>query len=627
MAEHDVLDCSDEARRRQATTELLADIDTLELILARGLIERGVRRIGAEQEMFFVDEVMRPAPVAMPVLGSLNDARFTTEIAKFNLEANLPPVRFGGSALRSVEHTLRALVRQADAAARRHGARVVLTGILPTLAVSDLSLENMTPVPRYRALNETLLALRGGEPFHLRIDGLDRFELRHDNVLFEACNTSFQLHLQVEQDEFVPLYNLAQAISAPLLAAAANSPLLMGHRLWAETRIALFEHATDARSDAHRARQTPPRVRFGDAWIERSIVDMFREDAARFPVVLSPPRAEDAHAILARGEIPRLRALVAHNGTIWRWNRGCYGITDGVPHLRIENRILPSGPTVLDEVANAALFYGLMFELPRAYGRIEERLSFADAKRNFFSSARDGLLAQLTWIDGALVPSSTLLLEELIPLARRGLIANGLDPVDAERYLGIIEARVQTGRTGADWTSSAFATLAGDGTREARERAIVAGMLERQHGNTPVHRWSPLASDELTIGAEHDPPLERVMTTDVMTVRPEDPIALARSVMDWEHIRHLAVEDSVGTPVGLVSAEQLQDALPPTIAVRDVMNAEPLMVEPEVLLSEAVERLRDGGTDALLVVRNGALAGIATRADLARAVARASRAA
>ena len=625
MAEHDVLDCTDENRRREATTALLADIDALQLILSGGLIERGIRRIGAEQEMFLVDEAMRPKSVAMQMLETLGNAPFTTELALFNLEANLPPVVWQPSALRSVEHTLRSLVRRADGAARAHGARVLLTGILPTLAVSDLTLDNMSPNPRYRALNDTLLALRG-EPFHLRIDGLDRFELRHDNVLFEACNTSFQLHLQVEPEEFVPLYNLAQAISAPLLAAATNSPILMGHRLWRETRIALFEHATDARSDTHRARRNPPRVRFGEAWAE-SIVSMFREDAARFPVVLAPPGRENPHGMLARGEVPRLGALVAHNGTIWRWNRGCYGLTDGVPHLRIENRILPAGPTVLDEVANAALFYGLMFALPREYGRIEARMTFEDAKRNFFASARDGLLAQLTWVDGRLVPAAKLLLEELIPLARQGLLESGLDESDVERYLGVIEARVRGSATGADWTAAAFHALGGDGTREARERAVVAGMLERQHRNQPVHRWAPLGAADLAIESDPEPTLERVMTTDVVTVRPEDPIALARSVMEWEHIHHVAVEDADGTAIGLVLSEHVHEALPPTVAVREVMDVEPETADPGMPISAALAKLAGAKSDALLVVREGALVGIATRHDLDRAMARASRAA
>jgi CBS domain-containing protein len=620
MAEHDVRDCTDEASRREATTALLADIDALELILSRGLIERGVCRIGAEQEMFLVDGTMRPASIAMPMLAALSDARFTTELARFNLEANLPPVVWGPAALRGVEHTLRSLVRKADRIARRQRARVLLTGILPTIAVSDLTLDNFSPDPRYRTLNDTLLALRG-EPFHVRIDGLDRFELRHENVLFEACNTSFQLHLQVEQEEFVPLYNLAQAISAPLLAAATNSPVLLGHRLWAETRIALFEHATD---DAHPSRRHPPRVRFGDAWVERSIVDMFHEDAARFPVILAPPEREDPHALLARGEAPRLRALCAHNGTVWRWNRACYGLTDGVPHLRIENRILPAGPTLLDEVANAALFYGLMFALPRAYGRIEERLRFEDAKRNFFSCAREGLLAQLTWIDGALVPVRTLLLEELIPLARRGLTDRGLDEGDIDRYLGVVESRVREAKTGADWTSAAFATLDEHGTREARERAVVSGMLQRQHGSVPVHRWSPLPLEALYGDPFAEATLERVMTTDVVTVRPEDPIALARSVMEWEHIHQVAVEDTSGNALGLVSRDQLHEVMEPTLAVRDVMDTAAPTAEPELLLSAALERLASSNGRALLVVREGALIGIASKHDLERAAGRAA---
>jgi CBS-domain-containing membrane protein len=268
-----------------------------------------------------------------------------------------------------------------------------------------------------------------------------------------------------------------------------------------------------------------------------------------------------------------------------------------------------------------------MFAMPKRYGRIEARMTFEDAKRNFFSSARDGLQAQLTWIDGALVPAATLLVEELIPLAREGLLDNGLDAADVERYLGVIEARVRGTKTGADWTSAAFAALGNDGNREARERAVVAGMLDRQRANLPVHRWSPLSSAELSLEANAEPTLERVMTTDVVTVRPEDPIALARSVMEWEHIRHVAVEDADGTAVGLVSLAGIHETLPPTVAVREVMDGRPPTAEPELVVSAAVAALDASTGDAILVVRTGVLVGIVTRHDLDRAMARTSRAA
>lgn len=606
MAEHDVRDCRDEATRRRATVALLDDIRALEEILQRGLVEKGARRIGAEQELFLVDRAMRPAPVATSVLPKLSALPFTTELARFNLEANLPPVFLGKGALFGLEESLRFLIAAADRAAGEVNCRTVLTGILPTLAISDLRVENLSPNPRYRALNDTLASFRG-EPFHVRIDGLDRFEHSHDNVLFEACNTSFQLHLQVEADRFAELYNLAQAISAPLLAAATNSPVLLGHRLWRETRIALFEHATDARTDAERARRQPPRVRFGDRWVESSIVEIFREDATRFPVVVAAPESEDPFGALKAGQAPKLRALTAHNGTIWRWNRGCYGVTEGVPHLRIENRVLPSGPTVVDEVANAALFYGLMVALPAAYGRIDGRMSFDDAKRNFFTAARDGLLAQLSWVDGKTMPAHALLLEELIPHARRGLASAGLEPDEIARYLDILEARVRTKSTGADWILDGFNAI--DGTNDERDRLLVSAMIERQETGAPVHLWAPLARHTLPA---MDPTLERIMAPRMLTVRDSDPVELARTLMAWNKVSFIAVEDADGGAVGLVDDDALRGASGMT-PVREVMR-KAVQAGPELSVRAASALL--GGKGVLLVVRDGRLLGSVTAAEM-----------
>lgn len=620
MAEHDVRDVRDESLRRKATIALLDDLRALERLLAEGRIERGAKRIGAEQEMFLVDRALRPAPVAAAVLERLGSLPFTTEIAQFNLEANLPPAFLGAGALSNLERALNDLVAAANREAAKSDARVVLTGILPTLAVSDLTLDNLSPNPRYRALNDTLASWRD-DAFHVRIDGLDRFEVRHDNVMFEACNTSFQLHLQVEAQEFAELYNLAQAISAPLLAAATNSPLLLGHRLWRETRIALFEAATDARSDGQRARRSPPRVRFGDGWVSESILELLREDAARFPIVVAAPEYESPFEALDAGRAPSLRALCAHNGTIWRWNRGCYGVTNGVPHLRIENRVLPSGPTVLDEVANAALFYGLMTELPRAYGRIDLRMSFDDAKRNFFAAAREGLLAQLSWLDGRTCPAHKLVLDELLPLAERGLSHAGLPREEIARYLGVIEERVRLRKTGADWSLAGFAEMGG--TTDRRGRALVAAMLDHQQSGEPVHRWEPLVDDDRYLPAM-DPTLERIMTTNALTVRAEDPVELARTLMAWNHCSHVAVEDETGRALGMVSLHCIE-GLDPRGAVRDVMDRDAVHASPDLSIREAYALLRERGAVALVIVRDGQLLGTVTAREILDAMERHSR--
>src|SRR4030095_13741333 len=268
-----------------------------------------------------------------------------------------------------------------------------------------------------------------------------------------------------------------QAVSAPLLAVTANSPLLIGHRLWSETRGALFQHSTDERSSARQARSTPPRVSFGEGWITDSVVEIFREEIARFRVILTKQIEEDPFELLARGEAPKLSALRLHNGTVWRWNRPCYGVNDGVAHLRIEHRSMPSGPSIIDEMANAAFFYGLMTALPDEYGEIEKLMTFDDAKNNFFAAARHGLKAQLIWAGGRDYPASTLMLEHLLPAAREGLRRAGVDVEDRDRYLDLIQERVERDRTGAQWSLRSLAAMGARGAREARHRALTEGMM------------------------------------------------------------------------------------------------------------------------------------------------------
>src|SRR5918912_1510382 len=420
MGEHHVERNLDDRRLAAFTHALLADLRALETMLDTGRVESGVRRIGAEQEMFLVDAAMRPAFVATDVLQLVNDPRLTTEIARFNQEANLTPLPLAGDCFSRMEREVKELIGRVGASARTLGADVLLAGILPTLQRSDLTLNSMTPSPRYEQLNRAVMDLRGG-PLSVHIKGLDEVQLTSDNIMLLSSNTSFQVHLQVSPAEFVPLYNMAQAVTAPVLAAAVNSPLWLGARLWQETRLALFQHSADARSTAQLARQFPTRVGFGNAWLEGSVLELFREDIARFRVIMTKDVDEDPLAVLARGGTPKLSAPTLHNGTVWWWNRPCYGVTNGQAHLRIENRALPSGPTTLDEFANAAFFTGLMLALPQEYGPIDKLMSFDDTKENFFAAARHGLQAQLTWIKGENFPASDLILNHLLPLARQGL--------------------------------------------------------------------------------------------------------------------------------------------------------------------------------------------------------------
>jgi CBS domain-containing protein len=622
MGEHDVSKQTDERERQDFTKALLNDIQALEKMLTDGLMESGIERIGAEQEMFLVDSAMNPAPVAMEILDYVKDKRLTTEIGKFNLEANLTPLEYKGNCLREMEREIQELVGLVREGAKQYNADVLLVGILPTLQISDLSLDSMTPNPRYYELNRVITNLRGGN-FHVYIKGLDELNLIHDNVMLEAANTSFQVHLQVPPEDFVNAYNWAQVVVAPVLAGAVNSPLLLGHRLWQETRLALFQHSVDVRSAAHQARSHPTRVSFGDDWVKESILEIFREDVTRFRIILTRQIEEDSLDDLANGKIPNLSAWRLHNGTIWRWNRACYGVINGKPSLRIENRALPAGPTIIDEVANQAFFLGLMTALTEEYGDVTKRMEFDDAKNNFFAAARHGLKAQLTWIDDQIVSAWSLILNHLLPLAREGLKHKGIDVEDIDRYLGVYEERVRAERTGAKWMLESLANMGGQGRLSLRLRLLTEDMKKNQQSGTPVHRWELAKMCEEDDWMDNFLTIGQFMATDLFTVRPEDVVDLAASLMHWKHIRHVPVEDNEGRLVGIIShrdllrllTKDLSDKQKDSVLVRDIMKKNPVAAPPEMPTLDAINLMREHGVGCLPVVKDEKLIGIITAYD------------
>jgi CBS domain-containing protein/gamma-glutamyl:cysteine ligase YbdK (ATP-grasp superfamily) len=629
MGEHRIEQALDEQKSRAYMKALLDDLRALEYMLENEWFESDVRRIGAEQEMFLIDRNLRPAPVGREVLERANDPRLTTEIAKFNLEANLTPQVWGGHCLRQMEQELEEVLNITRRAARSCGADVLLAGILPTLQVSDLSLDNMTANPRYLELNRALSRLRG-DKFSIHIKGLDELQLTHDNVMMESCNTSFQLHLQVSPREFVPFYNMAQAVTAPVLAAAVNSPVLFGHRLWQETRLALFQHSTDDRSVAHQVRSQPPRVGFGEGWLKTSVLELFREQIARFRIIMLSCVDEDPMLLLKRGEVPALSALRLHNGTIWPWNRACYGISGGRAHLRVENRALPSGPTVVDEIANAAFFLGLMSALPAEYGDIGRLMRFDDAKANFYAAARFGLNAQLTWTKGKSHQASSLILEHLLPQARLGLKQSGIASEDIDRYLGVIEGRIRSGQTGAQWMLRSLRTTGNSGTRDLSLRTLTETILKRQQTGEPVHIWPAAESKAMDDWSRSYQMVGQFMSTDLFTVQPDDLIDMAASVMAWRHIRHVPVEDGEGRLVGLLSHRSLLRLLArgrnenqgEAIVVSSIMTPDPVTVKPATPTMEAVELMRRHKVGCLPVVNDGLLVGIITAHDFLEISAR-----
>ncbi|MBZ0265451.1 CBS domain-containing protein [bacterium] len=597
---------------------LLNDVHALEKMVEDGLLESGVRRIGVEQEIVLVDSAFRPAPVADPVLEDLNDPAFTTEIARFNLEFNVDPLDLGGDCLSRMQKLLDDGILKVQAVAEKHGARPLLVGILPTIRKTDLTLENMTPRERYYALNETLTRMRGGA-YELNIKGKDELSLKHDNIMLEACNTSFQVHFQVDPNEFAHRYNIAQAVAGPVLAAATNSPLLVGKRLWRETRIALFEQSIDTRS-GHYLRDLSPRVSFGTKWIRESALEIFQEDIGRFKVLFAIDTDEDPFEKLKNGEAPGLNALRLHNGTVYRWNRACYGVMNGKAHLRIENRVLPSGPTTTDEVANAAFWFGIMSGMSVEHGDITKVMDFDDAKDNFISAATHGLGAQFTWLHGKRRTAQELILKELLPLAREGLITSRVDSSDIDKYLGVIEERVEKEATGSQWTLSSLNNLRLQGPRGEQLNAITAAMINRQNTGEPVHKWELAKLSEAGGWQENYLQVDQYMTTDLFTVSPDEPVNLVANLMDWNRIRHVLVEDEHHHLLGLVShrallrlygRQQDPNELQST-PVTSIMIKNPIYVSPETLTQDAIKLMRAHHVSCLPVIKDGRLVGVVT---------------
>ncbi len=606
---------------RAFTRALLRDLQALEQMLEQGRIEAGVRRFGAEQEMFLVNRGWRPARSAVEVLERLGDP-FTTELARFNLEVNLPPMMLEGDAFRRLEQHMNELVARAREAAAAEGSQVVLTGILPTLSKSDLTLDNITPRPRYYALNEALTRMRGGTAYRLRIEGTDELHVEHDSVMLEACNTSCQVHLQVSAEEFAGLYNVAQAVTAPVLAAAVNSPLLFGKRLWAETRIALFQQSLDTRSATLHMRELSPRVRFGDQWVDQSVVELFQEDIARFRVLLASHVDEDPLELLARGEVPRLQALQLHNSTVYRWNRPCYGISEGHPHLRIECRALGSGPTVLDEVANAAFWIGSVVGAANEYGDIREVMEFDDAKGNFIAAAKLGLKAALNWVGGETVSAPRLILDTLLPLARRGLEGYGIVDEDIDRYLGVIQARVESGQTGSRWILQSLHRMKDQGTLAERLAAVTASTVRLQVEGRPVHEWPPAILREAGGWKQNYLRVEQYMTTYLFTVHEDELVELVAFLMDRKQIRHVLVEDDDHRLVGIVSYRSVLRLIAQAGTgtyldrpVKTIMERDPVTVQPHTPTLDAIRLMREEKVSCLPVVKEGRLVGIVSERD------------
>ena len=417
---------------------------------------------GFEIEGWLVDHLMRPNPVNEAFLEALNNPLATPELARFNIELNVDPLRLKQKVFSRFERRMQLLCKAAERAARETESRLILVGILPTLRPEDCSLENMSMMKRYAALNEEIAKARNHAPIELDIDGVDHVHISKKTVMLEAATTSLQLHLQVPWEQAHQFYNASIVASAPLLAVGVNSPFLFGRELWQESRISVFEQSVDTGVP-------PQRVSFGSGYAEESIMECFEENLRQYPVLLpelmDEPCEHYAH-------------LRLHNGAIWRWNRPLIGFgVDGCPHIRIEQRVLPAGPTIPDMMANAAFFYGLAKQL-----QDRPLMPFAAARENFYRAAKSGLNAELLW-EGRTHLATALILDKLLPLAEAGLSSLQVDADDIERYLGIIADRAESAQTGARWQI--------DHVREYGNtmEELTRDYLERQRTAAPVHEW------------------------------------------------------------------------------------------------------------------------------------------
>ncbi|MCU0301717.1 MAG: hypothetical protein MUF35_08980 [Candidatus Nanopelagicales bacterium] len=447
---------------------------------------------GMEVELNLVDPDGRPALRNAEVLARIDDPAFVQELGRFNLEINIPPQSLVGDGAARYERQVRDQLNAADARAHAEGAGIMMIGILPTLTPDHMTPEAISSNSRYALLDQQMLLARG-EDLHIDIRGThEALETFADSIAPEAACTSVQFHLQVSPDEFADSWNAAQCLAGAQVALGANAPYFLGRELWRETRIALFTQATDTRPAEMKAQGVRPRVWFGERWIT-SVFDLFEENLRYFPALLPVVDDEDPVAVLDSGRIPSLHELRLHNGTVWRWNRPVYDVVGGVPHLRVENRVLPSGPTVADILANGAFYFGALRALAVEERPVWSRMSFGAADDNFQAAAQRGLDATTYWPGMGEVPVTELVLRRLLPLAHQGLREWGVDHDIRERLLGIIEGRCISGRNGARWQVDSVHALESRGMdRWGALRRMTQEYVARMHTNEPVHTWEPV---------------------------------------------------------------------------------------------------------------------------------------
>ncbi len=619
-----------QSKKNRFVKELLSDMSSLQYMLDHNWFEDDIIRIGAEQEVVIIDkENFTPLNLGPTVVDDHPQHEWlVNELAQFNVEINLNPQRFEKHALSLMQGELEGYLEILDTILAKDNAGYIITGILPTLRKHNLDIKNLTPKERYYRLMKSIQDELNAKSFELRLIGIDELLVRHDTPLLEACNTSFQVHLQVSAQNFVPYYNMALALTAPSIAISSNSPLVFSKRLWHETRIALFQQAIDTRRTRDHMRQMSPRVTLGNGWVNESVIDIFKEDIARFNILMHEDIDENSEQKINKGKVPKLKALQLHNGTIYRWNRPCYGISDtGKPHLRIENRVFPAGPTIIDQMANTAFWLGAMIGLKDEYQDITKEMSYEDVRDNFGKAARFGIDSKFTWRNDLKINAKELILKELLPLSREGLKSMNIKKSEISRYLDIIEARAERHMTGARWQLRSYTKLAKEANNNHEALTILTeSMYKQQQENRPVHSWvEPQYSDYKSYKPEKQTVAE-YMDTDLFTAQKNDMAELVAQLMTWKNLDNMAVETKKGNFIGLISLRQITAAILKNkstkkkkrdLLVKDIMEPSPVTISPDYPIRDALELLTNEKITCLPVLLKKELVGIISQKQIA----------
>src|SRR3954452_22313948 len=477
------------ADRTRYREKVRRNLDVFARMLAEARFDADDPMTGLEIELNLIDERAEPALKNAEVLEAIANPEFQTELGQFNIEINASPRKLREGGLSGFEDALRDSLNDAESKAAQSGAHMVMIGILPTLEQGHMNASSISANPRYKLLSDQILATRG-EDLLIDVGGPERLITTSESIMPEAACTSTQLHVHVSPEKFPAYGNASQAVAGVQLALGANSPYLLGKELWRETRIPLFEQATETRSEELKVQGVRPRVWFGERWIN-TIFDLFEENVRYFPALLPVIDDEDPIHTLESGHTPALAELRLHNGTIYRWNRPVYDVVGDTPHLRVENRVLPAGPTVADTMANAAFYFGLVRTLAEHERPLWSQMSFSAAEENFHVAARQGIDAQVYWPGLGQVAATELVVRRLLPMARAGLDSWGALPDERDRLLGIIEQRCIVGQNGASWFAERFHQRVGSngGDRLDALRATLNQYRERMHTNEPVHTW------------------------------------------------------------------------------------------------------------------------------------------